>query len=853
MTFKQEVKNQSRLCQLSLIAPLSGTLLSIEESPDPVFAGRLIGDGVAINPSDSVVLAPCAGTVSQLHDSKHAVAIKTDDEVEILIHVGIDTVMLRGEGFEPCVKIGNRVEAGQKLLSFDAELVGSKAASLQTAVMVTTGETGHIINPRAEVTAGQEAVYVIGGEPEKAMSTESKYSSQDAVTLTEEIIVKNPLGLHARPAAQLIQIVRRFASEVAVLNKDNSKESKANSLTALMGLQTALGSRLEVTVHGPDAEEALKAIVEGFADGLGEEVSDVTVSAEETFEEEAPLLGPVAGADGRLPGVKAAPGMAIGELYHQIRELPSYPEEGVGVSDELGQLDYGIEQASHALTQLVEKMESEGVGGHAEVFVAHQQLLEDPAIGERARQLIDSGKSAIWAWHRSFLAEADEMRKLDNPMLAARATDVEDVGLRVLRNLMGIEGGMDQLPENTVLCLDDITPSEVVTLDRKRVVGICTIEGGATSHAAILAGSLGIPYLVNVPEDIRQYDNGSGIILNANKGFMKMNPSADDISECQKQQEQMTAESDAALKVADQPAITKDGHRVEIAANIANLEDAEKGVKLGAEAVGLLRSEFLYMERATEPSMGEQIKAYEDILGAMGKDRPVIIRTLDVGGDKPLAYLPLPREENPFLGERGVRIGINRPAMLRKQVRAILKAAHAGCARIMFPMISSLDEFRAVKKLVQEEQELAGVTVEIGIMIEVPSAAMLADHFAKEVDFFSIGTNDLTQYTLAIDRGHPKLAARVDGLHPAVLRLIDMTVKAADREGKWTGICGSLASDPAAAPILVGLGVQELSVSVPALPVLKARVRDLSYEQCQSLAREALDMDSAEGVRSLTA
>lgn len=853
MTHTSEGKKEGKPCQLSLIAPLSGTLLSIEESPDPVFAGRLIGDGVAINPSDSVVLAPCAGTVSQLHDSKHAVAIKTGDEVEILIHVGIDTVMLRGEGFETFVKIGDKVETGQKLLSFDAERVGSKAASLQTAVMVTTGETGHILNPRAEVTAGKEAVYVIGGEPEKAMSTESKYSSQDAVTLTEEIIVKNPLGLHARPAAQLIQIVRRFSSEVTVLNKDNSKESKANSLTALMGLQTALGSRLEVTVHGPDAEAALKAIVEGFAGGLGEDVSDVAVFAEETFEEEAPLLGPVAGADGRLPGVKAAPGMAIGALYHQIRELPSYPEAGVGVSDELGQLDYGIEQASQALKQLVEKMESEGVGGHAEVFVAHQQLLEDPAIGERARQLIDSGKSAIWAWHRSFLAEADEMRKLDNPMLAARATDVEDVGLRVLRHLMGIEGGMDQLPENTVLCLDDITPSEVVTLDRKRVVGICTIEGGATSHAAILAGSLGIPYLVNVPEDIRQYDNGSGIILNANKGFMRMNPSADDITECQKQQEQVTAEANAALKVADQPAITKDGHRVEIAANIANLEDAEKAVKLGAEAVGLLRSEFLYMERATEPSMGEQIKAYEDILGAMGKDRPVIIRTLDVGGDKPLAYLPLPREENPFLGERGVRIGINRPAMLRKQVRAILKAAHAGRARIMFPMISSLDEFRAVKKLVQEEQELAGVMVEIGIMIEVPSAAMLADHFAKEVDFFSIGTNDLTQYTLAIDRGHPKLAARVDGLHPAVLRLIDMTVKAADREGKWTGICGSLASDPAAAPILVGLGVQELSVSVPALPVLKARVRDLSYEQCQNLAREALSMDSAEGVRSLTA
>ena len=326
------------------------------------------------------------------------------------------------------------------------------------------------------------------------------------------------------------------------------------------------------------------------------------------------------------------------------------------------------------------------------------------------------------------------------------------------------------------------------------------------------------------------------------------------MKECEEKRKAAAQAREEALKVTHEPAITKDGHRVEIAANIGSQEDAEKAVELGAEAVGLLRSEFLYMERVNEPSEAEQQAVYEGILGAMGKERPVIIRTLDVGGDKPLAYLPLPAEENPFLGERGVRIGINRPSILRKQVRAILKAAHAGSARIMFPMISSLDEFRAVKKLVQEEQEKLGVTdVEIGIMIEVPSAALLADQFAKEVDFFSIGTNDLTQYALAVDRGHPRLAARVDGLHPAVLRLIDMTVKAADREGKWTGICGSLASDPAAVSVLTGLGVQELSVSVPALPIVKAKVRDLSFAECQEMAKTALTLDSAEAVRKLSA
>ena len=837
---------------LSLTAPLSGLVLPIDESADPVFAGRLIGDGVAINPTDSLVLAPCEGVISQLHDAKHAVAIKTDAGVEILIHVGIDTVMLRGEGFEAKVSIGDRVRVGQPLIAFDHAVVGAKAASLQTAVMVTTGETGAVVNARTEVKAGQDPVFMLGTA--EVPESDKTAPVQECITITESFVLKNPQGLHARPAASLVQIIKHFNSQVSILNKDNSKECKASSLTALMGLSTVVGSNLEITVVGPDAKEAMTAIMDGFESGLGEDVSGfVTATQEAKLEEEAPLLGPIEGSDGRLPGVKAAPGMAIGKLYHLNHELPLYPEEGVGVTDEQGQLGYGIQKARAALAQLVHKMESEHVGGHAEVFVAHQQMLEDPAITERAHKLIEAGKSAMWAWHKSFLAEVDEMSKLDNPLLAARAIDVEDVGLRVLRILMGIDEGTNELPEKTILCLEDITPSEVVTLDRNRVIGIVTLQGGSTSHAAILAGSLGIPYLVNVPGSIREYDSGTDVILNTNKGYLLANPTQEEINRTVNRQKRAAAEHEAALKVAKQPAVTRDDHSVEIAANIANQDDAEKAVQMGAEAVGLLRSEFLYMERAVEPTLDEQKKAYEGILTTMGKDRPVIIRTLDVGGDKPLAYLPLPKEENPFLGERGVRIGINRPAMLRKQIRAILQAAPAGRARIMLPMVSSVDEFIAVKKLIQQEQEKAGLTVEVGIMIEVPSAALLADHFAKEVDFFSIGTNDLTQYTLAVDRGHPKLAARIDGLHPAVLRLIDMTVKAAKKEGKWTGICGSLASDPEAVPVLVGLGVEELSVSVPAIPVVKARVRDLNYEQCQGLAREALSMALAEDVRKLTA
>jgi multiphosphoryl transfer protein len=306
------------------------------------------------------------------------------------------------------------------------------------------------------------------------------------------------------------------------------------------------------------------------------------------------------------------------------------------------------------------------------------------------------------------------------------------------------------------------------------------------------------------------------------------------------------------LQSASQPAITLDQHRIQVVANISNLQDAEKSVALGGEGVGLLRSEFIFMDRAAAPNEDEQTAIYRSILAVLGNDRPMVIRTLDVGGDKPLAYLPLPHEANPFLGERGIRIGLDRPDLLRTQLRAILRSASAGKLRVMFPMVGRLEEIRQVKAMLEEaRQQLNIAPIEVGIMVEIPAAAILAEQFAQEVDFFSIGTNDLTQYTLAIDRGHPKLAPLADGLNPAVLRLIAQTVKGATQYGKWVGICGGIASDPQAVPILLGLGIQELSVSIPAIPSIKAQIRTLTRSDCQTLAVKALTMATAAEVRAL--
>lgn len=361
-----------------------------------------------------------------------------------------------------------------------------------------------------------------------------------------------------------------------------------------------------------------------------------------------------------------------------------------------------------------------------------------------------------------------------------------------------------------------------------------------------------IPAIAGTEARVLDLPDGTPVILDGSKGSLRLNPSEEEIERIKRLQGRLAAKRKADLAAAHLPAQTVDGHRVEVVANIGNKADAEKAVSLGGEGVGLLRSEFVFMDRDTAPNEDEQTEIYESIARVLGPDRPLIIRTLDVGGDKPLPYLPIPHEENPFLGERGIRVGFDRPEILRTQLRAILRAGSAGKIRVMFPMIARLEEWRMAKAMLEEERQKLGVPpIEAGIMMEVPAAAVIADRFAKEVDFFSVGTNDLTQYTLAMDRGHPKLAPYVDALNPSVLMLIGVTATAARHQGKWIGVCGGVASDPQAVPLLVGLGVNELSVSVPTIPSVKAQVRELSLSECQKLAKKAIALATAAEVRAL--
>ena len=597
----------------------------------------------------------------------------------------------------------------------------------------------------------------------------------------------------------------------------------------------------------------MAAVLEAIKDGLGEDVSAVAEEAKESAPaEEAPLIGQHNTDPMILVGVKAAGGLAIGEVFKVDNSRPDIPEQGQGDSVEVDGLNKALASARTELETLKSDLVAKGHDSQVEIFEAHLGLMADPEVTDRTMEMIVRGKSAAFAWHSSIAEQVAALKGLDNPMLAGRAIDLEDVGNRVLKHLLGISDQDRQLPESCILVTDDITPSDIITLDMSRVVGVATREGGSTSHAAIIARSMDLPYTVGLGEQVDRINSGERVILNANKATVRLQPSDEMIAGIHSQQEKAKAKKAADLAVADQPATTIDGHNVEVVANIGSAKDARDSIELGGEGVGLLRSEFLYMDRATEPSEEEQTEVYSEIVKVLGPDRPIIIRTLDVGGDKPLQYLPLPEEENPFLGERGIRVGINRPSILRRQVRAILKASKHGRVRIMLPMIACLNEFRAVKQLVQEEQENLGIeSVELGIMIEVPAAALMARQFAKEVDFFSVGTNDLTQYTLAMDRGHPKMASRADAMNPAVLNLIGLAAEAAHAEGKWVGVCGGLASDTDAVSILLGLGVDELSVSVPSIPEVKARVRELNLEDCKTLAQQALTLDGADDVREL--
>lgn len=533
-------------------------------------------------------------------------------------------------------------------------------------------------------------------------------------------------------------------------------------------------------------------------------------------------------------GIAASKGYAIGNAFIKADTKVEITDKKVDDIDaEKKRLDVAIEASKAQLAKIKEKAAKEVGKDKAAVFESHMMLLDDPEFtgamtGKVESESLNAEKAVsdvIEMYMGIFAQMTDEYMK-------ERGADVKDVGKRVIANLAGnADGGMDNLSANTILIAHDLTPSDTAQLDKDKVIGFLTDIGGRTSHSAIMARTLEIPAIVGLKDITTSVKNGDLVIVDGAEGIALINPDEKTVKEYTEKKKQYEAEREELKKLIDKETVTKAGKRVEVCGNIGKAADVAAVLANGGDGVGLFRTEFLYMGRDAMPTEEEQFDAYKEVVTKMGKKRPVVIRTLDIGGDKKLPYLPLPAEMNPFLGFRAIRLCLGRKDIFKVQLRALLRASALGNLKIMFPMISSLEEFKQAKEVLKEcmgelkaEGKDFNENVETGIMVEIPAAAVMADELAKYVDFFSIGTNDLIQYTLAADRMNEKVSYLYNPMHPAVLALIKRTIAAAHKEGKWCGMCGEMAGDEKAIPTLVEYGLDEFSMSASSILPAKKHI-----------------------------
>ncbi|NDJ25505.1 phosphoenolpyruvate--protein phosphotransferase [Nostoc sp. B(2019)] len=693
----------------------------------------------------------------------------------------------------------------------------------------------------------------VASMPSVAISDHQVTTNAEFPTKEIQLIVSNRLGLHARPASQFVATAARFESQIRVQNLTRNTELiRGDSINQVTTLGVRQGHELLITATGPDADEALAALQALFATNFGED--NTTLKSPPVFQHEITLPTP-----GELSGIAASPGVAIAPVVHYQPTPITITQYHVEDAEaEWQRLQTAIHTAQHEIQAVFSQASIQIGDTEAAIFDAHLLFLEDPVLLEAAHQhILEHHLNAEAAWQAVVDEVATSYHTLEDSYLQERVDDVVDVGQRVLRLLVGNAPTSLHLSEPAILVATDLTPSDTAGLDPTKVLGICTTSGSATSHSAIIARTLGIPAVLGIDAEVLHLEDGTLMALDGESGKAWVEPEADTLGVLEAKREAWQTSQQQALATAHQPAITRDGQQVRILANIGSVADAQVAVAGGAEGVGLLRTEFLYLDRTSAPTEDEQLAVYQAIAQILAT-RPLIIRTLDVGGDKPLSYFKVAPEANPFLGWRGIRYCLDHPDLFKTQLRAILRASFGHQIKIMLPMIATVTEVHAAKAILREVQaELSQVgipfdeAIEVGIMVEVPSAVVLADQLATEVDFFSIGTNDLSQYIMAGDRTNPRVANLVDALHPAVLRMVQQTVQAAHAAGIWVGLCGELAADPLAAPILLGLGLDELSVNPQAIPTIKQAIAQLTVVEAQAIAASALQQDSATSVREL--
>ncbi|KQM21582.1 phosphoenolpyruvate--protein phosphotransferase [Novosphingobium sp. Leaf2] len=743
-----------------------------------------------------------------------------------------------------------------------AHLVVGIAASSDSHIAILRRLTRLIQDePRLQTLfTTNDAALISAALQEDAARAPATAPAQDLAE-TADWTLDYPTGLHARPATAWSEAAKAARAQLRVRHGDESADPR--SLVALLQLGLKAGDTLTISAAGDGARAALDQFVQVISRLSAREQADAARAAQKAAQNAARNASgsgrgwQPAGDTAMIAGVPASPGLAIGKVHVLAAAELTVPDQPVDLATGGALLDAALVRTRAQMKALVDDTTRRLGASEAAIFQAQAALLDDTDLITLTCQIMVEGHGVAWSWHQAVERMAGQLSALGNPVLAARAADFHDVGRRVLAQIdpgLGI-GTLADLPdEPSILVAADLSPSDTATLDIDKVAGIATALGGPTSHSAILARTLGLPSMVAGGADLLSLSAGATAIVDGDNGRIWLNPSADDLASARTWIEEIARKRAEEASERSAPARTQDGHDVAIGANVNRADQVGFAVEQGGEGVGLMRTEFLFLERGDSPTEDEQYAIYRAMIDALA-GRPLIVRALDIGGDKQVPHLDLPREDNPFLGVRGARLLLRRPDLLEPQLRALYRAARdGGDLSIMFPMITTVSELITLRGICDGVRaELDAPAVPVGIMIEVPAAAVQAHVLAQHADFFSIGTNDLTQYALAIDRQNPELASEADSLHPAVLRLIAMTVQGAAQHGRWVGVCGGIAGDPFGAALLTGLGVSELSMTPRDIPAVKARIRASTLPHMQALAAKALEAGTADEVRALDA
>lgn len=821
------------------------------EVPDPVFAEKMLGDGFAIESREEkkdIVVSPVNGTIKNVNENNHALIIETDDKVEVLIHVGVDTVALKGKGFKPLVKAGKKVSVGDRLLKIDLQFIRSQAPSSMIIVVLANQPNVVVKLPHTNNVQAEDVVFSLTNGKQDAA-----YSDADArdVVDGEWIEIINPHGLHARPSATLAKKVLSYSVPVWV-EKQGGRRVDAKSSTAIMSMGLAKGDKVRFACADVKIIQALNQAVR---EGLGEDAIEsghpvADSSALSQAQEKQPHIANEIfhldfNSESRLKLPVASPGITWGRLFIVKEMKRDIPVSGKDAAEEKKTLVKAVEKAISDLNSEIIRVDAES----AEILEAHKAFLMDPELLDLSSGVIDTGKSASFAWNQVTNEQAEIFAQSGNAYMAERAADMRDINNRILDILLG-KLPAPQYPDNCIVLVHELTPSDVTNFD-PRIKGVVSVVGSPTSHASIMLRNRGIPSFYQAPEEIMYAPEGIEAVLDTEQGFFLVNPNAQEKGAYKTKIEQIDRRKAEALAVADKRGETKDGVRIEITGNVSSIKEAKEATSRGGEGFGLARSEFLFYGRQTAPSEDEQRDLYQGLLAAT--THMVTVRLLDAGGDKPLAYVKIAKEANPQLGVRGMRIIEDNEDVYRTQIRALLRCKDLDRLRIMTPMISLVSEVARIAKIVEEEKNRLGIMQmpQLGIMAETPAVCIMSEQFAPHVDFFSVGTNDLTQYTMAMDRENSRLAPLASAANPAVLGMIYHLCQGAEKFSKPVAVCGAAASDPLTACLFVGLGVTELASSAETLPEVKAAVRSYTLKQLKDVSLRAMRSSSEEEVRKI--